>query len=163
MVWDIVFVNGPEENKVKPMPTFCFCTQSLGKQSKHMRNLLFCNAPQEHKGNLLKNHGLGNRFVNGPKENRVTPIQKFYCCTRSLGKQRKHMRHLHFCNGPSENKGNQLKIMVWEIVFVNGPEKNRVKPIPKCCFCTRSLGKQSKNTCSIQFLSTVLRKTEETY
>ena len=56
-----------------------------------------------------------------------------------------------------------LKTTVWEIVVVNGPEENRVKTIPKCCFCIRSLGKQRKSMRSIQFLSTVLRKTEETY
>ena len=111
----------------------------------------------------MKSHGLGNRFVNGPKENRVTPIQKSCFCTRSLGKQRKSMRHLHFCNGPSENKGNPLTIMVWEIVFVNGPEKNTVKPILKCCFCTRSFGKQRKSMRSMQFLSKQRKPIEKSW
>ena len=48
--------------------------------------------------------------------------------------------------------------MFWETVFVNGPEENRVKPIPKCCFCTRSLGKQTESMRNLNFLQRSLGK-----
>ena len=48
--------------------------------------------------------------------------------------------------------------MFWETVFVNGPEENRVKPIPKGCFCTRSLGKQTENMRNLNFLQRSLGK-----
>ena len=50
------------------------------------------------------------------------------------------------------------KVMFWETVFVNGPEENRVKPIPKCCFCTRSLGKQTESMRNLNFLQRSLGK-----
>ena len=50
------------------------------------------------------------------------------------------------------------KVMVWEIVFAHGPEENRAKPIPKCCFCTRSLGKQTESMRNLNFLQRSLGK-----
>jgi hypothetical protein len=82
----------------------------------------------ERKYNLFRNVV----FAHGPQENKGTT------------------RKTHFlCNGPWKNKGNRLKVMLLEVVFVDGPEENRVKPILKCGFCTRALAKQSSSRISV--------------
>ncbi len=60
--------------------------------------------------------------------------------------EEKLAKHTLFINSPWENKGNLLKIMVWQIVFVDGTQ-----------------GKQSKTYSETLSLRTVPSKTEETY
>ena len=57
--------------------------------------------------------------------------------------EEKLAKHTVFNNGPWENRGNLLKIIVWQIFFVDGTQ-----------------GKQSKTYSEMLFLHTVLSKTE---
>ena len=98
-------------------------------------------------------------FAHGPEENRAKPIPKCCFCIRSLGKQTESMRNLHFLQ---RSLGKQMKPIEksWfgKSFFAHGPEENRAKPIPKCSFYTRSLGKQTESKRNLIFLQRSLGK-----
>ena len=99
-------------------------------------------------------------FAHGPEENRAKPISKWCFCTRSLGKQTdgKHAKPTFFATVLRKTEETYWIVIVWKIVFVHGPRENRATPIPKCCFCTRSLGKQTESMRNLNFLQRSLGK-----
>jgi len=88
--------------------------------------------------------------VNGPAENRVKPILKCCVCIRSLRNQRRSIRSTQFLSTVlRKTEETYWIVMLWGVVFVDCPEETKVKPILKCCFCTRSLAKQRSSRISV--------------